>query len=77
MAESEPLWEITGRTFVISSSVKISVSMVASLASILSAFPRMVLISPLCTMRRFGWARFQLGAVFVENRECTIAMADS
>ena len=37
--------------------------------SILSAFPLIVLISPLCTIRRLGWARFQLGAVLVEKRE--------
>ena len=48
---------------------------VSSRASIRSALPRIVLISPLCMMRRFGCARSQLGFVFVEKRECTIAMA--
>ena len=52
-------------------------AMFSSLASILSALPRMVLISPLCTMRRLGWARSQLGFVLVEKRECTMAIADS
>lgn len=34
-------------------------------------FPLRVLISPLWPMTRIGWARSQLGKVFVENRECT------
>ena len=76
MAESDPLEEITGRTFVISSEDSCRVDMVSSRASILSAFPLMVLISPLCTIRRFGWALFQLGFVLVENRLCTMAMAE-
>lgn len=32
--------------------------------------PRSVLISPLWPKTRIGWARSQLGKVFVENREC-------
>ena len=48
--------------------------MVSSRASIVSTLPRMVLISPLCRMNRLGWARFQLGAVFVEKRLCTMPM---
>ena len=76
MAESEPLELITGSTFVISSSESTGECMVSSLASILSALPLMVLISPLCTMRRLGCALFQLGLVLVENRECTMAMAE-
>ena len=36
--------------------------------------PWMVLISPLCAIRRNGWANGQLGKVFVEKRECTIAI---
>jgi hypothetical protein len=34
-----------------------------------------VLISPLCAMKRNGWESGQLGKVFVENRECTRAIA--
>ena len=51
--------------------------MFSSLASILSAFPRMVLISPLCTIKRLGWALSQLGFVLVLNLEWTVAIADS
>ena len=39
--------------------------------------PRSVLISPLWEMKRYGWARDQLGKVLVEKRECTMAMADA
>ena len=49
--------------------------MVSSRASMRSALPRMVLISPLCRIRRLGCARSQLGVVLVEKRECTMAMA--
>ena len=76
MAESDPLALITGK-ILWSSSSRQGDSIVSSLASILSAFPRMVLISPLWTMRRLGWARSQLGSVLVLNREWTMAMADS
>ena len=44
-------------------------SMVSSRAIILSTLPRMVLISPLWTMRRLGCALIQLGFVLVLNRE--------
>src|SRR6185295_1103659 len=37
--------------------------------------PRIVLISPLCAMNRYGWASGQDGNVLVENRECTSAIA--
>ena len=47
MAESEPSAWITGSTLVKSSSEKAGVDMVSSRACILSALPRMVLISPL------------------------------
>ena len=77
MAESEPVVSTTGSTRVMSSALKAGALMVSSRASILSALPRMVLISPLCTMKRLGWARSQLGSVLVEKRECTMAMADS
>ena len=76
MAESDPSAFTTGSTFC-SSPFRYSDSMVSSLASILSTFPRMVLISPLCTIRRLGCARSQLGLVLVENLEWTVAMADS
>ena len=76
MAESEPVLLIAGSTLCIWP-FKYSDSIFSSLASILSAFPRMVLISPLCTINRFGCARSQLGLVFVEKRECTMAMADT
>ena len=49
---------------------------VSSRASIRSTFPRMVLISPVCRMKRLGCARSQEGVVFVEKRECTIAIAE-
>ena len=68
MAESEPSWLMMGRTLCISD-LKNSDSMVSSRASILSTFPRMVLISPLCTMIRLGWALIQLGLVLVLKRE--------
>ncbi len=76
MAESDPVLLIAGSTLCICP-FRYSDSMFSSLASILSALPRMVLISPLCTMSRLGWALSQLGLVFVEKRECTMAMADS
>ena len=38
---------------------------------------RMVLISPLCTIKRLGCALSQLGFVLVLKRECTMAIADS
>ena len=76
IAESEPSWLMIGRTLYMSD-LKNLVSMFSSRAIILSTLPRMVLISPLCTMIRFGWARIQLGFVLVLKRECTVAMADS
>ncbi len=76
IAESEPDALTAGSTLC-SCPARCSDSIVSSRASILSALPRMVLISPLCTIKRFGCARSQLGLVFVEKRECTIASADS
>ena len=76
MAESEPAVLTTGSTLC-SSLLKYSEDIVSSRASILSAFPRMVLISPLCTIIRLGCALSQLGFVFVLNLECTVAIADS
>ena len=49
--------------------------MVSSRAFIRSWFPRIVLISPLCSSIRWGCALLQEGKVLVENRECTIARA--
>ena len=74
MAESEPSPLITGNTFSRCWRTK-GLVMVSSRASIRSALPRMVLISPLCRIIRLGWARSQLGLVLVEKRECTSAMA--
>ena len=47
----------------------------ASRAFIQFLLPRIVLISPLCAMNRYGCASGQDGNVLVENRECTSAMA--
>ena len=49
MAESEPPWLTMGKTFVISS-FRYLLLMVSSRASMVSTFPRMVLISPLWRM---------------------------
>ena len=76
MAESDPVAFTTGSTLY-RSSPSAPLSMVSSRASILSPLPRIVLISPLCTMKRLGCARSQLGLVLVLNREWTMAMADS
>ena len=67
MAESEPPWLTMGNTLVMSSFKK-RLAMVSSRASMVSTFPRMVLISPLWRMNRLGCARFQLGEVLVEKR---------
>ena len=50
--------------------------MLSSRAIIRLMFPRIVLISPLWAMIRFGWALCHDGVVFVENLEWTIAMLD-
>ena len=68
MAESEPLFRITGRTLSMSTAMQ-GDCMVSSRASTRSALPRMVLISPLWRINRLGCARSQLGVVLVENRE--------
>ncbi len=77
IAESEPSVLTTGITLVRSSALNLGARIVSSRASILSAFPRMVLISPLCTINRLGCARSQLGLVLVEKREWTMAIAES
>ncbi len=46
-----------------------------SRARIQLRLPRIVLISPLCAMNRYGCASGQDGNVFVENLECTSASA--
>ena len=74
IAESEPAAFTTGRILSISSSIT-ALSIISSRASIRSTLPRMVFISPLCSIKRFGWARSQLGVVLVEKRECTSAIA--
>ena len=52
------------------------VDSMASRARIQFRLPRIVLISPLCAMYRYGWASGQDGNVLVENRECTRASAE-
>ena len=76
MAESEPEVLMIGRILFISSCM-MGLAMDSSRASIASVLPLMVLISPLCRIKRFGWARIQLGFVLVEKRLCTMPMADS
>ena len=48
----------------------------ASRAAIQLRLPRIVLISPLWAINRYGWASGHDGNVFVENRECTSAIAE-
>ena len=76
MAESEPEEFTTGNTRSMFPR-RPGEDMVSSRASIRSTLPRMVLISPLCSRKRLGCARSQLGVVFVEKREWTIAMAEA
>jgi hypothetical protein len=59
------------------SSPKASETMLASRACIQLMLPRSVLISPLWAMKRYGWARSQLGKVLVEKREWTMPIAVS
>ena len=54
-----------------------SVCSSASRARIQLRLPLIVLISPLCAVNRNGWASGQDGNVFVENRECTSASAET
>ena len=53
IAESDPAALITGKTFW-NSFLSLGDSMFSSRADILSEFPRIVLISPLCTINLFG-----------------------
>ena len=73
---SLPLSSTTGSTRRISAPIT-SERMVSSRAFMRSWLPRMVLISPLCKSIRCGWAFDQLGKVFVEKRECTMAICDT
>ena len=74
IAESLPAALMTGSTLSMSSCMTAE-DIVSSRAIMRSTFPRMVLISPLWRISRLGCARSQLGKVFVEKRECTMAMA--
>src|SRR4029453_6006360 len=74
--ESEPFGFTMGGIFLVASPNSGDWNS-ASRARIQLMLPRSVLISPLCAMQRYGWARSQLGKVFVEKRECTSATADS
>ncbi len=53
-----------------------SVCSMASRARSQFRLPRIVLISPLCAMRRNGWASGQEGKVLVENLEWASASAE-
>ena len=77
MALSLPATFTAGNTFLMSSEGMVGDESVSSRASIRSALPRMVLISPLCAMKRLGCARSQLGCVLVLKRECTMASAET
>ena len=74
MAVSEPSTSTAGSTLR-RSSPKISERRLDWRANIQLTLPRSVLISPLCEMYRYGWARAQDGNVFVEKREWTRAIA--
>src|SRR5690606_198286 len=75
-AESENLLSVMGISMASSSSVKWTDFIKLSLDFILLRLPRMVLISPLWEIYRKGCASLQLGNVFVENLEWTMAMAE-
>ena len=62
-AESLPPGAMTGKTLFISG--KSELSNIPSLARIQLLLPRTVLISPLCAIKRIGWARPQEGNVLV------------
>ena len=74
VAESDPPGRTTGSVFW-RSRPKSSEASCDSRARIQLTLPMSVLISPLCAMTRNGWARSQLGKVFVEKREWTRARA--
>ena len=76
LPESEQLGSMIGKSFS-SSSPNSSERSTPSRAFIQLQLPSRVLISPLWHMARLGWARSHDGKVFVEKRECTIAMWDS
>ena len=72
LPESEHSGSMIGYSFCKSSASK-SLSNVPCRERMAFTLPRSVLISPLWLMNRKGCARSQLGKVFVEKRECTIA----
>ena len=65
MAESDPSAASTGSTCSRSAPITGEYRF-DSRAWIQFTLQRSVLISPLCTMKRFGWARSHDGVVFVE-----------
>ena len=73
-AESEPLASQIGNSRSRSPGIR-SLASSSSRARIQLRLPCTVLISPLCAMKRNGWASGQLGKVLVENRLCTTASA--
>src|SRR3972149_8736971 len=76
MAEALPSGWMMGRSLG-TSSPKRSDTNIDWRACIQFTFPRSVLISPLWIRYRYGWARAQLGNVFVLNREWTSMRAAS
>ena len=74
--ESLPPGSTTGSTRFIAPPIT-GERMVSSRAFMRSWLPRMVLISPLCSKKRWGWALDQLGNVLVEKREWTMAICDT
>ena len=74
-AESETPFCITGFKFSTSSKSGLVIS--CSCTRIQFLFPLYVLISPLWAIALKGWAKLQLGAVFVENLWWKIAYLDS
>src|SRR6476619_4604649 len=77
-AESEASGVQIGKTRSMAlSSPKRSETSWDSRAAIQLRLPLTVLISPLCATERYGCASGHDGKVFVENRECTSAIAEA
>jgi hypothetical protein len=76
LAESDASGAQTGKTRRRSPGIR-SVASSASRAAIQFRLPRMVLISPLCAMYRYGCASGQDGKVLVEKRECSRTRAET
>ena len=76
LAESETSGVQIGNSRLMSPG-SIPVASSASRAAIQLRLPRMVLISPLCAMIRYGWASGHDGNVLVEKREWTSAIAEA